>query len=77
MFGCAGSSLLHAGFLLLQGAGAALRGAAQAPQGSGFSCEAQAPGHAGFRSFCSLAELPGSHVGYSFPDQGLNPCSLH
>ena len=38
IFGCSGSSLLHAGFLQLQQAGATLRWGARASHCSGFSC---------------------------------------
>ena len=38
IFGCVGSSLLHAGFLWLRRAGATIRCGAQASHCSGFSC---------------------------------------
>ena len=38
IFGCVGSSLLHAGFLQLQGAGATLRCSVRASHCGGFSC---------------------------------------
>ena len=44
IFGCVGSSLLHAGFLQLRRAGATLCCGARASHCSGFSCGAQALG---------------------------------
>ena len=48
LFGCVGSSLLHAGFLQLWRAGVTLRWGAQVSHCGGFSCcRAGAPRHAG------------------------------
>ena len=76
IFGCVGSSLLHAGFLLLQRAGATLRCGAWASHCGGFSCcgalalGAQASVVVAHGLSCSVA------CGI-FPDQGSNPCPLH
>ena len=57
IFGCVGSSLLHAGFLQLQRAGATLRCSAWASDCSGFSCcGTQALGHLGFSSCGTRAQ---------------------
>ena len=56
IFDCAGSSLLHAGFLSLPGAGATLGCSAWASHRGGFSCcGAQALRHTGFSSCSSWA----------------------
>ena len=75
-FGCAGSSLLHMGFLSPWRAGAALSCGAQASHCSGFSCGARALGtwasvvlRSCVHRFSSSTECE------IFPDQGSNPCS--
>ena len=87
IFGSAGSSLLHAAFLLLQWAGASLCCSPWASHCGGFSCCGADSRHPDF-SRCSTQALEyGSVVVVHrlsyfeacaiFPDQGLNPCPLH
>ena len=88
IFGCVGSALLHAGFLWLRRAGAALRCNARASQWGGFSCcGAQVPGMQasavvahGLQSAGSVVvahRLSCSMACGIFPDQGSNPCPLY
>ena len=74
MFGCVGSSLLCAGFIVASGGYSSLLCAAS--HCSGFSC-------CGVRVLGSWASVVVAH-GLScsvacgiFPDQGSNPCPLH
>ena len=88
IFGCIGSSLLHAGFLQLQRAGASLRCSVQACHCSGFSCcRAGAPGvRASVAVACGLQSAGSAAVMHRpscsaacgiLPDQGSNLCPLH
>ena len=58
IFGCTGSSLLHSGFLQLQGWGWLLSSCeARASHCSGFSCcRAHIPGHTDFSNFSTWAQ---------------------
>ena len=88
IFGCIGSSLLHAGFLQLLRAGATLCCGAWASRCGGFSyCRARALGtwvsavvaHR-LQSAASVVVAHGLSCSGAcgiFPDQGLNPCPLH
>ena len=87
IFGCIGSSLLCAGFLQLQRAGATLHCSVRSPH-CGFSCcRAWALGAwalvvvaCGLQSAGSVVVACGlswSAACGIFPDQGLNPCPLH
>ena len=58
IFGCAGSSLLCAGFLYLWRAGAPLRCGARASHGSGFSCCGAQP-EKSLEPFPQLSHLQG------------------
>ena len=88
IFGCTGSSLLCAGFLQLQRAGATLCCGARASHCSGFSCcgaralSAGASGVVarGLQSAGSVAVAQGLSCSTAcgiFPDQGWNPCPSH
>ena len=73
-FWCAGSSLLHLGFLYLCGAGATLRCSVWT-YCSGFSCRGQALGE---RASVGVAhQLSGSEALGIIPGQGSNPCPPH
>ena len=74
--GCAGSSLLCAGFLWLQQAGAPAHCGVWTSHRGGFSsCRAWALECAGFSNCGARAEFLRVACGI-FPDQGSNPCPL-
>ena len=88
IFVCAGSSLLRAGFLQLPRAGTTLCCGAWASHCGGFSCcGARALGTRasvvvahGLQSTISVVVAHGLSCSVAcgiFPNQGLNPCSLH
>ena len=88
IFGCVGSSLLHAGFLQLRRARATLRCGARASHCGGFSCcgawaldvWASVVVARGLQSTVSVVVVHGLSCSAAcgiLPDQGSNPCPLH
>ena len=73
IFSCAGSSLLHVGFLQLQPAGAPLRRGARASHCSGFSCCRARALECGLRSCGTGAQL--LHSTWDLPGPGIKPVS--